>query len=728
MSVAHTFIPDHLDTVLSNLEQVKARAGGWVARCPAHDDKVQSLKIDLNPDDHVMLFCHAGCDTRAVVEKIGLTMSDLFKPAPKPTNLVSMPRKIDQTYDYVDESGTLLFQAVRYSPKGFSQRQMVNGQWVTNLNGVQRVLYRLDFLLESDPTRPVFVCAGEKDADRLIEMGLIATTNPMGEGKGKWLDQYTETLRGRSVVLLCDNDKTGIERGEEVGRLLSGAVNPLRVIHFPDLPEHGDVSDWLDGGKTVKDLIALVKATPDWQEQAEAEVAKAVTENNPTDLGNAQRLIQRHGEDLRYSYKLAKWLVWTDGVWKVDEGGLIEQRAKDTVKSIYAEAADKEFADDRKKMASHALKSESDSKIKAMMSLARSEPGVAITIDEMDRDPSLFNVLNGTIDLRTGALRPHDRADLMTKVAPVTYASDATCPHWDAFLAYIMDDNADLIRFLQKALGYSLTGKASERAIFILHGSGKNGKSTLIETVNTVMGDYATRSPSEMLMARKGDAVIPNDLARLPGIRFTFASETGENGRLDEARIKDITSGDTLSARFMKQDFFDFKPQFKIWLATNHKPVITGGDDAIWDRIRLIPFNVRIPLDQVDLDLQDTLIAESAGILRWIVEGSIAWHRERLTVVSDVTDATSSYRSDMDTIGAFLSDFTINDPAGSVSATDLYTDYKEWCDESGEYALSQKRLGMRLEERGFDQKRVTKKRVRTWFGLRKRSELDDMGA
>lgn len=728
MSVAHTFIPNHLDTILAHLQNVKPRAGGWVARCPAHDDKVQSLKIDLNPDEHVMLFCHAGCDTRAVVEKIGLTMSDLFKPVQKLTNLVSMPRKIDKTYDYVDADGTLLFQAVRYSPKGFSQRRMVDGQWVTNLNGVQRVLYRLDFLLESDQTRPVFVCAGEKDADRLIELGLIATTNPMGEGKGKWLDQYTDTLRGRSVVLLCDNDKTGIDRGEEVGRLLSGAVKPLRVVHFPDLPEHGDVSDWLNLGNTAHDLFELVKATPDWHEQAEAEVEKAVSENNPTDLGNAQRLIQRHGQDLRYSYKLGKWLVWTDGVWKVDEGGLIEQRAKDTVKSIYAEAAAQEFADDRKKLAVHALRSEADGKIKAMMSLARSEPGVSVAIDDLDTDGSLLNCQNGIVDLRTGTLTPHDRARLMTKMAPVRYDPDATCPYWDAFLAYIMDDNADLIRFLQKALGYSLTGKASERAIFILHGSGKNGKSTLIETVNAVMGDYATRSPSEMLMARKGDAVIPNDVARLPGIRFTFASETGENGRLDEARIKDITSGDTLSARFMKQDFFDFKPQFKIWLATNHKPVITGGDDAIWDRIRLIPFNVRIPLDQVDLDLHDKLIAESAGILRWMVEGSVAWHRERLGVDSAVVTATSGYRSDMDTLGAFLSDFTVVDALGEVASADLYTDYKNWCDEAGEYVMSQKKLAMRLEERGFERKRVTRKRVWTWFGLRQRSELDDMGS
>ncbi|MDQ3167363.1 MAG: phage/plasmid primase, P4 family [Chloroflexota bacterium] len=725
MSIAHTSPPHHLDAILSSLQNVKTRAGGWVARCPAHDDTVQSLKIDLNADEHVMLFCHAGCDTRAVVEKIGLTMSDLFKPAPTPTNLVSMPKKEVAAYVYRDSGGNPLFEVVRFAPKSFGQRTP-DKKW--GLNGVEPVLYHLPELLAAPPNRPIFVCAGEKDADRLAGEGLVATTNPMGEGKGKWRAQYTDTLRDRQVVLLCDNDKTGIERGDEVGSLLSNAVKTLRVIHFPGLPDHGDVSDWLDAGKTITDLLNLVKTTPNWHEQAQAEVVKSISDNNPTDLGNAQRLIQRHGADLRYSYKLGKWLVWTDGVWKVDEGGLIEHRAKDTVKSIYAEAADQEFREDRKKLASHALRSEADGKIKAMISLARSEPNVSVTIDDLDTDGSLLNVQNGIVDLRTGTLMPHDRAKLMTKMAPVAYDPSALCPYWDAFLTYIMDDNADLLRFLQKALGYSLTGNASERVIFLLHGGGRNGKSTLIETVNAVMGNYATRSPSEMLMAKRGDPGVPNDIARLPGIRFTFASETGENGRLDEARIKDITSGDTLSARFMKQDFFEFKPQFKIWLATNHKPVITGGDDAIWDRIRLIPFTVRIPDDHVDLDLQDTLITESAGILRWLVEGAVAWFHDRLPVVSAVTTATSGYRSDMDTLGAFLSDFTVIDALGEISSADLYTDYKGWCDESGEYTMSQKKLAMRLEERGFHRKRVTRKRVWTWFGLRRRTELDDVGS
>lgn len=260
--------PDHMHNLLHRLENVKRAAGGWVARCPGHDDRVQSLKIDLARDDErILLFCHAGCETQSILDALGMSMSDLFSSESSQSGpkIVPLAQKIDTTYDYHDENGDLVLQVVRYIPKSFRQRRPDgNGGWIWNVSGVNPPLYRLPNLLSTDKKKFVFVCAGEKDADRLDSIGLIATTNPMGEGKGKWKSHHTESLRGRNAVILCDNDKTGLDRGEEVARALSGVAAKVRVIHFPELPDHGDVSDWLDQGNDREALIALVRSTPEW--------------------------------------------------------------------------------------------------------------------------------------------------------------------------------------------------------------------------------------------------------------------------------------------------------------------------------------------------------------------------------------------------------------------------------------------------------------------------------
>jgi len=348
------------------------------------------------------------------------------------------------------------------------------------------------------------------------------------------------------------------------------------------------------------------------------------TDYKHTDLGNAERLVAEHGEDLRYDHNRGRWLVWDSRRWADDDTGEAVRRAKATARGLWADLDAIEDEKDRREAAKHAARSESEGRIHAALGLAASEPGIAVRVDELDADPFALTCLNGTLDLRTGALRPHRRADLITKLVPVAHAPGASCPTWLAFLDRIMGGNHELIGFLRRAVGYSLTGVTREQVMFLLHASGSNGKTTLLEELRSLLGDYAQQTPSETLMAKR-ESAVPNDVARLRGARFVSAVETDEGRRLAEVMVKQITGGDTISARYMRAEWFEFTPQCKVWLATNHRPVIRGTDDAIWRRLRLVPFVVTIPEEERDKTLPDRLRDELPGVLAWAVQGCLEW-------------------------------------------------------------------------------------------------------
>ncbi len=420
-----------------------------------------------------------------------------------------------------------------------------------------------------------------------------------------------------------------------------------------------------------------------------------------TDYGNAQRLVRQHGANLRYCYDFAQWFVWTGTHWAMDPAGA-ERLAKETVLSIYHEVGTLADPREREILHRHAVVSEQPSRIAAMLSLARSEPGIPVKPDDLDRDAWLLNCANGTVDLQTGNLKPHDRADLISRRLPVEYQPDLGCPRWQAFVRRILDGNADLIGFVQRAVGYTLTGSTSERCLFILHGGGKNGKTVFLEGLRLLLGDgYTARTPTQTLLAKRGET-IPNDLARLRGIRLVTASETGDGNRLDEALVKDITGGDRVVARFMRGEWFEFTPHFKIFLSTNCRPRISGTDDAIRDRLRLVPFVIRIPEEErrpMDQRLQE-FEAELPGILNWAIAGCRDWQRHGLGEPPEVRVATADYRDEMDTLGEFLAECCVLRPDARVSSHDLYEEYKRWATDAGERAWSHKRFVQGLERRG----------------------------
>lgn len=435
-----------------------------------------------------------------------------------------------------------------------------------------------------------------------------------------------------------------------------------------------------------------------------------------TDLGNSERFISRHGHDALYCYAWGKWLVWTGARWERDDAGKVHRLAKATVRSMYQEAADNEDEKERKALADHAKRSEAEARIRAMLELAKSEQPVSS--EELDARPWLLNAQNGTVDLRTGKLRPHRQEDLITKLAPVEYDPDAKAPTWEAFLARVLPSE-ELRGFFQRAVGYSATGDTSEQCMFINHGGGANGKSTSQEAIATALGDYAMRAPTEMLLAKRAGG-IPNDVARLKGARFVAASETEEGRRLAESLIKDLTGQDTITARFMRAEWFDFKPTHKLWLSTNHKPEIRGTDAAIWRRIRLVPWSVTIPPEEQDKQLPAKLREELPGIFAWIVQGCLEWQRQGLRPPDEVRRATGRYRAEMDVLAAFIDEECIVAEHASASAKALYSAYKAWCEENGERPETQRRFGGRLKERGFESGRMTtgpRKGASEWYGI-----------
>lgn len=423
-----------------------------------------------------------------------------------------------------------------------------------------------------------------------------------------------------------------------------------------------------------------------------------------TDYGNAERLVSTYGNDIRYCETYKSWFI-NDGIrFAEDKTREIERLAKETVRSIYQEAYNAPD-DERKRIVKHALASESVARLTAMVTLAESERQVSITEQELDANQWVLNCLNGCVDLHTANLLPHNRTDLFTKVAPVEYDSTQKCPIWLNMLDQILDGNSELIDYVQRALGYSLTGDTREQVLFFLYGTGANGKSTFLNTVRDILGDYAMQTQPETFMAKQGDTGAREDVAQLKGMRFVAAVEAEAERRMAEVLVKQLTGGDVMRARRLYQNSFEFKPTAKLWFAANHKPTIRGNDNGIWRRIKTIPFLVRIPDSEQDKTLADRLKHEYPGILAWMVEGCVKWQREGLGEPEAVREATQEYRTDMDLLGDFLSDCCVIRPGAKVATKQLYTAYEAWCIGNGENPLTNRRFNTRIEERDGIQKR-----------------------
>lgn len=362
-----------------------------------------------------------------------------------------------------------------------------------------------------------------------------------------------------------------------------------------------------------------------------------------------------------------------------------------------------------------------------MIEIARDLPPMPVEVDALDADPWKFNCHNGTIDLKTGGLQPHNPADLITKIASVAYDPKARYTGWLRFLRCITGNDKKLIRYLRRMVGYCLTGTCTEHALFIFWGKGANGKSTLFLVVQYMMGEYAMQAPPDLLAARRQGPGHPCDVADLHGARLAVDSEVSQNMRMDEAKAKRLTGADRIKARHLFKDFFEFDPTFKLTVAVNDKPKVPGDDDAIWRRMHFVPFIVQIPVEQQDKDLPEKLKQEAAGILRWAVGGCLEWARDGLQPPDCVLEATKEYRSEMDAVGTFIEDACEIGQGLEVRAGELYRAYEYWSKQSGLDTMSATMFGKTVKKKGFKHKRGSKGH-RVYLGITAEFPDEDEGS
>jgi len=439
-----------------------------------------------------------------------------------------------------------------------------------------------------------------------------------------------------------------------------------------------------------------------------------------TDSGNAELMAAMFKDDLRFDHKRGRWLLWKKDRWledrRIEIFSLAKKAARERLKCVSHISDD----DRRTKQVGWALKSEDHYRLKAAVELVKGIVPIADSGDDWDSRPMLFGAANGVIDLRTGKLHTALREEQITLYSDSPFDPAARCPRFERFLGEIFQSDVELISFVKRAVGYSLTGDLSEQCMFCCFGHGANGKSTLLEILRTVFGPYAYSLPFSAFEL-KARASIPNDLAAIVGRRFVTSVETAGGVRLNEARIKALTGGDTISARQLYKEFFEFRPAAKLWLAFNHKPIVEDDSEGFWRRVRLIPFAASFSGAARDMKLLSKLESEASGILAWAVQGCIEWQREGLEKPVAVESATEAYRQESDPIREFLEQFYEADPAGCVSSSEIWRDYAEWSRQNGTDKISQQRFSERLKAHGLKPERLGHERTRAWRGLARKA-------
>lgn len=489
-----------------------------------------------------------------------------------------------------------------------------------------------------------------------------------------------------------------------------------------------DLEDSVDQGNRHANLPYKVRA-----KEEEVEPTQQSNDSSPdnlprlTDAGNAERFAINYGDKVRYDHRHGRWLVWKGHRWQSDADGAVRRFSLKNARSLRTIIDSLTNTKDKLETARFAILSESSGKIEATLNIARNIKPVADEGINWDLNPILLAVKNGVIDLTTGQLRDGKPDDRITQVADVVFDSVASSPQWNKFLTEIFQDDKELITYIQKCLGYTLTGLTSEQVLFICFGQGSNGKSVFFKIIQDILGDYAHNAPASLFQKGNSNS-IPNDVAATESKRFIVSSETLTTSRLNEQRLKSWTGGDKQTARFLNREFFTFEPTAKPWLFVNHKPVVDDDSYGFWRRVRVISFNKIFTASEQDHDLSNKLRGEKSGILNWLIEGCLLWLKEGLEPTpKSVTEATEAYQQDSDLMAEFISDTCKLHPDLKVKAADIYKSYTTWSDEQGlqKYdVLTRTAFGRRLADK------FAKKRDMTgvfYYGISLRSNPNYVG-
>jgi putative DNA primase/helicase len=443
-----------------------------------------------------------------------------------------------------------------------------------------------------------------------------------------------------------------------------------------------------------------------------------------TDIGNVEKFLKMFGDRLRYCQPMRKWFHWTGTRWSVDSSGYLMRCAKLLVYTMHAESEAIEDVERRSRYRQHIRRSASLTRMNAVVDLAKSDEHLVIQPDQLDPDRMKLNVSNGTIDLYSGVLSPHTREDLQTRCIPIVYDPTIPCPLWQSFVSQIMEGEMELVLFLQRLCGYFLTGDVSEDIFPICYGTGSNGKSTFVEILLEILGSYASSLEATMLLEHRNDP-HPTGLADLYRRRVVFAVETPANQYLNEPLIKQLTGGDRVRARHMREDFWEFSPTHKLVLMTNHKPRIRGNGPAIWRRILVIPFSYLVPKGEIDRSLPEKLLAEAPGILAWMVRGCVAWQQRGIDPPALVREATEAYKQEQDILGAWISSDCVEGLHYFEKTENLYERYIWWLAKAGQHqAPTMYTFASTLTDRGYPRKEIGGDYYRV--GLRFRTKEEQM--
>ena len=445
-----------------------------------------------------------------------------------------------------------------------------------------------------------------------------------------------------------------------------------------------------------------------------ADLEKPVKLYEDNDLGNGERYADRHSSRVRYCYEFGSWYHWDSNRWAMDKVGFAMSMAKITAREIAREVTVLESEEDRKNKNKWSLKSRSSAGLKNMLHLAQSEGNIPVKADAFDSDVWILNTPTGMVDLRTGDISPHDPDKLCTKMTQAGVDSTMETPTFDHFMKQTFGNDDDLKRYVMQALGFSLTGSVKEHVFFFCYGTGANGKGTLLNLVMEMMGDYAAATPEGLLMARQGDKHLA-ELIILKGLRMAVGAETQEDRRLNEARMKNLTGGDPITADPKGGAYITFKPTHSLWLLGNHKPRIKGVDNGVWRRTRLIPFDNIVPDDEQDKDLNKKLWAERDGILAKLVAAAVDWYANGFIQCDAVERATNAYRSEEDAFGQFIDNMCVTGPTEVCAKVALREAYLEWVRRSGVRELTERSMNERVKRLGY--KEIRRGTQRYWSGL-----------
>lgn len=564
-----------------------------------------------------------------------------------------------------------------------------------------------DWLIEMVAEKPKTTRMGISEYDDLAShASAFRIPNQIrdGEGRESFLLRYAGHLRAK-----------GIDQPEIESTLL--AFNQERII--PSLDEE----------------IVLDRARRFEGEQATGSTAisnVSPIEPTPGDIENGRMFAARYRGKFKYVYSAKKWLGWDSQRWAWCEAGEALAAAKEIADMLLDHSTEAFKANpidpNVKRMMAHAMKTRDERRLHSMLALAQSEPDMGIAnLGLLDTDPWLLNVQNGVVDLRTGLLLAHDPKMLHTKICNTYYRQEANCPQWKKFLTEIFCNDADLIAYIKRALGYSLTGLVTEEVMFFMFGFGANGKSVFINTIILILADYAMTAPASMLALKRNDdkGRASPEMARMVGARFAVANETQSSDRLDEQLVKILVSRERIAARPLYGDYFEFLPTHALWVRGNHKPIVTGDDHGIWRRIQLIPFMRTFSQEEIDPHLEEKLAGEADGILTWLVEGCLEWQQHGLNPPTAVLNASNQYRKESDVLGQWIEDECDTDPSFRCLERTVYGAYSNWCSQNGLRPMTKAMFTRKLLERGCAQAWINRDRAYVGISLRNRLSMSN---